>query len=114
MTKTETKVVVHVFLEKATGKISVMFISNCAGGDQAAELWCGEKTGRGFIFHQDAYYDEKLRNRRNDGNMISPISQSERLIYLGQVWGALPINVDQYFLVSKSEIEIPIVPLITC
>jgi len=109
MTETGTKVVVHVFLEKASSEIRVVFLSNCAGSDQAAELWCGKKTGRGFIFHQDAYYDEILRNRRNNGNMISPISPLERLIYIGAVWGSLPINEDKYFLLSKTEIQIPIV-----
>lgn len=109
MNKAETKVTVQVLIEKETGIPRILFSSNCTGGDQTAELWCGKDTGRGFIYHQDAYYDEKLKKRQQDGNMISPISPPERLIYVGEVWGVMSVDQDKYRILSKSELAIPIV-----
>jgi hypothetical protein len=109
MNKVETKVMVYVLIERSTGKTRVLYTSNCTGGNHTVELWCGKETGRGFIYHQDAYYDEKLRKRRNDGNMISPVSPLERLIYVGEIWGAGPVDQNTYFILSKSELAIPIV-----
>ncbi len=106
MTKSQIKILVYVFAHKETAETRVVFISNCAGGNQAAELWCGKDTERCFIIHQDAYYDEKLRSRRRDGNMISTTAPRERLVFIGEIWGALPLQEKNYFLLSKSELAI--------
>jgi len=87
MTKPQSKVIVYVFAHKETAETRVIYISDCAGGNQAAELWCGKDTERCFIFHQDAFYDEKLRTRRRDENMISTTAPIERLVHIGDVWG---------------------------
>lgn len=112
MVQSQVKVEVYVLVHKETAKYIILYLSSCAGGNQAAELWCGKETGRGFIFHQDAYYDEKLRLRRRGGKMISPTEPMERLIYVGEVWGTLPIQEKDYFLISKSEIALPIVGIV--
>jgi len=108
MNQIETIVMVYVLMERSTGKTHVHYTSNCTGGNNAVELWCGKETGRGFIYHQDAYYDEKLRKRRNDGNMISPVAPLERLVLVGKVWGMKSIDKDTYCILSKSELAIPI------
>lgn len=108
MNQIETKVAVYVLMEKSTGKTHVHYTSNCTGGNHTAELWCGKETGRGFIYHQDAYYDEKLMKRRNDGNMISSVSPLERLVYVGEVWGMKSVDQNMYFVLSMSELAIPI------
>jgi hypothetical protein len=111
MAKPLNKVIVYVFAHKDTAEIRIIYISDCAGGNQAAELWCGKITERCFIFHQDAFYDEKLRIRRRDNNMISTTAPRERLVHIGDVWGSLPIQEKDYFLISKSELGLPIISI---
>jgi len=100
MSESQGKVIVLVFAHKETAEIRIIYFSECAGGNQATELWCGKDTGRCFIFHQDAFYDEKLRIRRRDNNMISTTAPKERLVHIGGVWGALPLQEKDYFLIS--------------
>jgi hypothetical protein len=109
MNQIETKVMVNVLMERSTGKSRILYTSNCTGGNHTAELWCGKETGRGFIYHQDAYYDEKLRKRRQDGNMISTILPLERLIYIGEIWSPMSDDQNTYLILGKSELAIPIV-----
>jgi hypothetical protein len=107
MDKQQIKILVYVFAHKETTETIVVYISDCAGGNQSAELWCGKNTGRCFVFHQDAFYDEELRNRRRDNNMISTTVPKERLVHIGDIWGSLPIQEKDYFLVSKSVLSLP-------
>jgi len=109
MTTPQIRVLVYVFAHKETAETRVVYISDIAGGNQTAELWCGRDTERCFIFHQDAYYDEKLQGRRRDGNMISTSSPRERLVFIGEVWGALPLQENNYFLLSKSELALSVI-----
>jgi len=111
MTKPQSKVIVYVFAHKETAETRVIYISDCAGGNQAAELWCGKDTERCFIFHQDAFYDEKLRTRRRDENMISTTAPIERLVHIGDVWGGMPTQEKDYFLISKSELHLPVISI---
>jgi hypothetical protein len=111
MTQSRSKVTVHVFVHKEKAETRVIYISDFAGGNQAAELWCGKDTERCFVFHQDAFYDEKLRIRRRNNNMISTIAPIERLVHIADVWNALPLQEKEYFLINKSELSLPVISI---
>ena len=109
MDKLQIQILVYVFAHKETAEPRVIYISDCTGDKQTAELWCGKNTGRGFIFHQDAFYNEELRIRRCNNNMISTTVPTERLVHIGDIWGTLPLQEKNYFLISKSELDLPII-----
>lgn len=111
MTKSRSKVIVQVFVHKETAETRVIYISDFAGGNQTAELWCGKDTERCFVFYQDAFYDEKLRIRRRNNNMISTIAPIERLVHIADVWNVLPFQENDYFFISKSELSLPVISI---
>ncbi len=47
----------------------------------------GIESGNLTVIDPDAYYDDKLRARRNSDNMLSSWKPTERLVLVGQVWG---------------------------
>lgn len=101
---------VIVLSHPVTGELRVELISALASSNSALELWRGQNTGRYFLYSQDAYYNSRLSERRNAGNMISPIAPAERLTLVSNIWGA-PTSSSDYVEITRSKIDLQDVPL---
>lgn len=84
-----------LLLNSTSGEIRVAFVSPSCGGNQASELWWETGTLHYVLYHQDEFYDDLLRDRRNSGNMISPRDPLNRMHYVGNVWGVIPAEMGE-------------------
>ena len=110
MPRTSLKIVVVVLAHKVTGEPRVEYLSSAAG-ITSLELWRGQRTGRHFLYSQDAYYDENLRTRHNSGNMVAPTPPPERLTLIARLWGHLTCNPDEYVEIIRSSFRLRRVPI---
>jgi len=108
---TDVSIEAVVLFSLESGKIVTFFISTIAPGDQAMELWCTTETQRYALYHLDAYYDPKLRHRRNSGNMITPGEPKERLVFIADVWHDIPLKPNGYFEITRSCLYLNNVPI---
>ena len=76
-----------VGLDPETGDIQTRFTSSLCSSMEASEIWGKPDGSDFFLYHPDEFYDDKLRERRNSGNMLSPDSTS-RLVLWGTVVGS--------------------------
>ena len=76
--------VVQVF-EKPSRTIRTFHLSPYADANRPFEWWATADGLRHVLISADAYYDEALQRRRNEGNMIHPTTKTERIFYLGTV-----------------------------
>ena len=81
----EIEVVVSV--DPSSGRPAITFLSPLCGGDTASELWVEAGGGHFILYQLDEYYDDGLRQRREQGNMLSPVSAGRRLLLVGSVFG---------------------------
>ena len=103
-------IVAVVLAHKVTGEHRVEYLSTAAG-TSALELWRGQRTGRYFLYSQDAYYDEKLTARHNSGNMIAPTPPPERLTLIARVWSHLTCDPHEYVEITRSSFRLRRVPI---
>ena len=75
-------------------------------GDQKVEWWMSEDGQHHAIYRQDAYYNDRLRERRNQGNMICPQDTSQRLVFIGDLVGQIEMSPDAYFEVFRNRISL--------
>ena len=107
---TNLKIDVVVLAHKETGEHRVEFLSPAAGLT-SLELWRGQRTGRHFLYSQDAYHDDKLTARHNSGNMIAPSPPPERLTLIARLWGNLTCDPDDYVEIIRSSLDLRRVPI---
>lgn len=80
------EITVLTLLNTASQIVETHFVSAECGSNESSELWIGSATGMFVVVDPGLYYDEKLQQRRNSGNMLSPWQPVERLSLVGQVW----------------------------
>jgi hypothetical protein len=79
------RIEILVGLDPKTGDIQTRVVSSLCSSMVGSELWGKPDGSDYFLYHQDEFYDKRLRERRNSGNMLSPDGKS-RLILWGAVW----------------------------
>ena len=110
MPLTSLRIDVVVLVHKGTGDIRVEFVSPAAGAT-SLELWRGQRTGRHFLYSQDAYYNNTLAARFNSGNMIAPSRPHERLTLIARLWGNLTCDPNDYAEITRSWLDLRSVPI---
>jgi hypothetical protein len=91
--------VIQVF-EKTSKKIQTYHISPYADANCPLEWWVTADGTRHVLIDAEAYYDETLRKRRNDGNMIHPTIATERIFYLGAVSRQVNLPPESYSVLA--------------
>ena len=81
------EITAQTFLDTTSKNVTTHFYSAQCGSNESSELWIGTTSGKFVVVDPGLYYDEKLRQRRNSGNMLSPWQPVERLSLVAQVWG---------------------------
>jgi len=76
--------VMQVF-EKASKSVRTFHTSPYADANCPLGWWVTADGTRHVLIGAEAYSDETLRSRRNEGNMIHPTIKTERIFYLGTV-----------------------------
>ena len=99
------KITVLTFINKSTGAVSVELYSAQCSASEASELWVGEKSDLFTAVDPRSYYDKKLAERRNAGNMISPWEPKDRIRFVGHIKGVEPRGNNDFTLLSSSTIE---------
>jgi len=82
---------VLIGIDPTNGKKEIGFVSQLCGANEGSELWANQTGTEFFLYHTDEFYDEKLKERRNSMNMISP-TKKERLVLWGTVYGLNPLS----------------------
>ena len=85
------EITVLTLLNTTSQIVETHFVSAQCGSNESSELWIGSTSGKFVVVDPGLYYDEKLLQRRNSGNMLSPWQPVERLSLVAQVWG-VPVS----------------------
>lgn len=83
---TTTKVSIIASFSRESRKPELHLRSDLCGASESSELWVGSKTDKYMLVSPDSYYNDALRARRNNGNMVASWDKNERIILVGQVW----------------------------
>jgi len=94
---------VLIGINPADGKKEISFASELCGTNEGSELWANQSGTEFFLYHSDEFYEEKLRERRNSMNMISP-GKMERLVLWGTVYGVNTLD-PEFTLTLKSNLN---------
>ena len=84
MTTIQVKIVAS--FSRESGEPELHLRSDLCGASESSELWLGAKTEKYMLVSPDSYYNDALRERRNNGNMVASWDKKERVILVGQVW----------------------------
>ena len=82
--------------DRVSRSLKVFHLSELADGNSPFEWWISADGKHHALFHQDAYYDEVLRQRRSAGNMICPQDRTQRLILVGQIYSQIDLEPESY------------------
>lgn len=93
-----------VVVVDSVGKTQLYFESVAAAADNASELWWEPNTSNYFLYHPDEFYDDSLRQRRNENLMYSPKEPTHHLVFVGLVWGA-PAYDKSSTIISRSRVQ---------
>jgi len=108
--RTDLTIEIVVLIEKATGRNKVVYLSDFAAADGALDLFVSETNRLIALYHQDAYGDT-LKARRNQNNMLYPGSDSERMIFVGQLLNALKFDSTTHIEVSRAQLHLKHIPV---
>lgn len=97
------EITVVIVVEKQSGAQTILFESPLCSVSSAGELWIERDSGSTVLFQPEEYYDEKLRDRRNSNNMISPKGEG-RLSLMGPVWGVAPYDRATHIELVRSKL----------
>lgn len=86
---------VQVF-DKTSRSIRTFHLSYLADTNRPFEWWVTADGIRHVLISPDTYYDDILRKRRNEGNMIHPTVKTERIFYLGTVSRQVDLPPESY------------------
>ena len=92
---------IYILFERATGNEKVEYVFSGAPGDQAMDLFITPSGSTAVLYHEDAYYDDVLRQRRITNNMFLPKTR-ERLHYVGSAWKSVSYDRNDYILLGKA------------
>jgi hypothetical protein len=96
---------ITIIFNKNSGESELYYYSDDCGSSQASELCVGITSNRFQVIHQEAYYDEILKDRRSENNILSSWSPRERLALVGSVWGTAPCIPDSKVSLGNTIIE---------
>ena len=109
--RTDILIEIVVIVEKATGKNKVVYLSSIATGSQPLDLFVSETNRHIALYHQEAYADDELRNRRARNAMLYPGGEGEKMILVGQVESALNFDPALYFELSRAQLHLKHIPI---
>ena len=92
---------IYILFEKATGKEKVAYVFSGAPSYQAMELFVTPSGSTAVLYHEDAYYDATLHERRKTNNMFLPKTR-ERHNYVGLDWNSMPYDMKDHILLGKT------------
>jgi hypothetical protein len=98
-------------VELFTQKVSIMYLSDLAPSASALEWWIAEDGSHHVLYWQESFYNDKLRNRRNSGNMISPKDPRLRLFKVGKIRQHVDLAPGSYIEIFGKRIQLPAVIL---
>ena len=103
--------VVQVF-EKASRTVRTFHLSSYADANRPFEWWTTADGVRHVLISPDAYYDEALRRRREDGNMIHPTTKTERIYYLGTVSRQIDLAPNSYSVLACCPVKTEFIEIV--
>jgi hypothetical protein len=103
-----------IVASKLSGEIQTYLLSPIGGGHQAAELWRARNSGAYAIYHQDAYYNNELMERRKTGTMRHPRHRNDQMVLIGLVWGAPTWSPDESWVIARVPLVISDVAIDEC
>ncbi len=106
MPKISTTIEIVTLCHVDSGEVSTEFLSKCAPGHCAIELWRGRKSGRFFLYNEDAYHDRKLKQRYESGNMIAPVEPQERLTFVAYVYHVSNFSGKEHTELSRAKMRL--------
>lgn len=80
-----------VRLNPDTGEVSTTFESRECSLLTPGELWWERGAHHFVVYPPEDFYDPRLRQRRDTGNMLSPRDPHARLVHVGPVAGPGPV-----------------------
>ncbi len=93
--------------DKSSHEIKVFYLSEIADANCPLEWWLSDDGQHSALFHQDAYYDESLRNRRQQNMMICPQDKTQRLHLIGQIHQQIDLEPTSFVELFRNRIILP-------
>ncbi|WP_334079058.1 hypothetical protein [Microbulbifer sp. M83] len=101
MTTTQVSIIASFSRESRDHELYLR--SDLCGASESSELWVGSKTEKYMLVSPDSYYNDALRERRNNGNMVANWDKNERVILVGQVWSpSVPLPPSSVVLATST------------
>jgi hypothetical protein len=97
--------IVEVF-DKASGSLRIFHLSPLADANSPFEWWISEDGLHHALFHQEAYYDDVLRQRRESGNMICSKDQTKRLVLIGNIFRQIDLDPNTFIELSRNAVQL--------
>jgi|GEM_PF-5048049 len=91
---------------KASAAVRTFYLCDLADADCPLEWWISMDGRHHALFHQEAYYDEVLRRRRESGNMICPQNKSQRLAMVGHIARQLDLEPEAFVVLFEGRFRL--------
>ena len=92
--------------DKKEKVVNVYYFSNECSANEHFELFVGINSNKFTVVHPDHYYNDGIRNNRNNENMVSSWHPKERLVLVGNISGVKPVLQEDTIQIGKSEFEV--------
>lgn len=109
--RTDLTIEIVVLEEKNSGDSKVFYCSDFAPVGQALDMYVSEQECSIALYHQAAYADPVLGERHSRKAMSYPGRPAEKMVLVGQVYGALPVDPASHVEVSRAHLKLKAIPV---
>jgi hypothetical protein len=92
--------------DRVSGAMKVFHLCDLADANCPFEWWISADGKHHALFHQDAFYDGVLSQRRSSGNMICPQDKAQRLFLAGPISRQIELDSASYVEVFRSRFRL--------
>ena len=100
-----------VLEEKSSGDSKVFYCSDFAPVGQSLDLYVSEQECSIALYHPAAYDDPVLKERLSRKAMTYPGRPQEKMVLVGHVHGALPVDPASHVEVSRAHLSLKAIPV---